>query len=89
MAIGHRVEQGPRLSFTPCFEYDTTGLEGKAVMSEDAAVAIGSPGREARVSYVRPHLRNLGDLRVLTLGGSPGSGDSGAPTAQNIPGPPI
>lgn len=42
-----------------------------------------------QVPYASPRLRSLGDLRVLTLGGSPGSGDSGAPTAQNIPGPPI
>ena len=30
-----------------------------------------------RKTYVKPTLNNLGDLRTLTLGGSPGSGESG------------
>jgi len=30
-----------------------------------------------RKPYTRPHLRVLGDLRSLTLGGSPGIGESG------------
>jgi hypothetical protein len=30
-----------------------------------------------RRSYVSPHLVELGDLRSLTLGGSPGANDSG------------
>ena len=33
------------------------------------------PGKK---EYMKPNLENLGDLRTLTLGGSPGSGDSGA-----------
>ena len=38
-----------------------------------------SPSRvaESRRPYVSPCLVDLGDLRSLTLGGSPGSGDSG------------
>jgi hypothetical protein len=31
----------------------------------------------ARRPYVSPHLVELGDLRSLTLGGSPGANDSG------------
>ena len=32
---------------------------------------------ETRRPYVSPRLVELGDLRSLTLGGSPGAGDSG------------
>ena len=32
---------------------------------------------ESRRPYVSPRLVDLGDLRSLTLGGSPGAGDSG------------
>ena len=32
---------------------------------------------ESRRPYVSPRLVELGDLRSLTLGGSPGAGDSG------------
>ncbi|MBI3162992.1 MAG: lasso RiPP family leader peptide-containing protein [Chloroflexi bacterium] len=32
--------------------------------------------------YHRPSLEELGDLRTLTLGGSPGPDDSGIPTEQ-------
>lgn len=34
-------------------------------------------GAEPRRPYVSPRLVELGDLRSLTLGGSPGAGDSG------------
>jgi len=43
-------------------------------------------GRERQRVYVAPKLAFLGDVRTITLGGSPGSGDSGAPTSQNTPG---
>jgi len=32
---------------------------------------------ESRRRYYKPSLKELGDLRTLTLGGSPGVGDSG------------
>lgn len=35
-----------------------------------------------RKPYVRPQLYPFGDLRSLTLGGSPGVGDSGNPRTQ-------
>ncbi|MCU0757563.1 MAG: lasso RiPP family leader peptide-containing protein [Xanthomonadales bacterium] len=36
------------------------------------------------LQYEAPVLRLLGDVRQLTLGGSPGSGDSGNPGEQNF-----
>ena len=44
---------------------------------------------DARASYVAPELRDLGDVRDLTLGASPGTGDSGGSgthRAMNRPG---
>jgi len=35
--------------------------------------------------YSKPALRKLGDLRTLTLGGSPGAGDSGGSTTECFP----
>jgi hypothetical protein len=37
-----------------------------------------------REAYETPVLIRLGDVRDLTLGGSPGSGDSGDPGAQRF-----
>jgi hypothetical protein len=41
------------------------------------------PGKTRRL-YRKPKLEELGDLRTLTLGGSPGAGDSGAPMLQKV-----
>jgi hypothetical protein len=38
------------------------------------------------MAYQTPRLHRLGDLRALTLGGSIGRADSGAPTRQARPG---
>jgi len=38
-----------------------------------------APRRGGRRPYAPPRLEALGDLRTLTLGGSPGLGDSGDP----------
>jgi hypothetical protein len=35
-----------------------------------------------RKQYRKPKLEELGDLRTLTLGGSPGGGDSGSLTTR-------
>ena len=35
--------------------------------------------------YSKPSLERLGDLRTLTLGGSPGVGESGNPTVPRYP----
>lgn len=40
-----------------------------------------------RQVYVRPVLTTLGDVRDLTLGGSPGSGDSAGASTEFSPGP--
>lgn len=37
-----------------------------------------------RAKYESPTLVSLGDVRDLTLGGSPGSGDSGSPGTQQF-----
>ena len=44
--------------------------------------ADGTSKRPARAPYMAPRLENLGEIRELTLGGSPGAGDSGSPTAK-------
>lgn len=41
-----------------------------------------------RKLYRKPHLQELGDLRTLTLGGSPGAGDSGTSFTQRVQGAP-
>jgi hypothetical protein len=43
------------------------------------------PGARRR-PYAPPRLEALGDVRDLTLGGSPGLGDSGNPTVFQPPG---
>lgn len=55
------------------------------------------PASEARawmdcehpIAYEPPRLRRLGNVLDVTLGGSPGTGDSGSPTLQAPIGPPI
>lgn len=44
------------------------------------------PKPPLRMAYQTPRLHRLGDLRALTLGGSVGRADSGAPTRQARPG---
>ena len=39
-----------------------------------------------RLPYTRPHIEILGDVRDLTLGGTPGIGDSGDPLNRQPPG---
>ena len=40
----------------------------------------------SRKKYHKPQLQELGDLRTLTLGGSPGLLDSGSSTIRKPPG---
>lgn len=47
-----------------------------------------APAAAPRAPYAAPRIVPLGDLRELTLGGSPGVGDSGAATTQKCPGCP-
>jgi len=39
---------------------------------------------QKRKSYQKPYLMALGDLRTLTLGGSPGAGDSGTSLTSKV-----
>jgi hypothetical protein len=40
--------------------------------------AINSKEQQFKKQYVKPALTSLGDIRDVTMGGSPGFGDSGA-----------
>ena len=42
-----------------------------------------NPVDAIRKPYFRPILEELGDLRSMTLGGTPGRGDSGSYTTRN------
>ncbi len=44
------------------------------------------PPHEPKSAWEPPKLTKLGDVRELTLGGSPGAGDSGNPTTFRPPG---
>ncbi|MDD2921322.1 MAG: lasso RiPP family leader peptide-containing protein [Anaerolineales bacterium] len=44
----------------------------------EIAPAMENNEEQIRKPYCKPLLEDLGDLRALTLGGSPGCGDSGA-----------
>lgn len=52
---------------------------------ESLAAAPGDREQRTRRSYAAPRVVVLGDVRTVTLGGSPGAGDSG-PVGYNIPG---
>jgi hypothetical protein len=65
--------------------------EGTLMKPETEATAMrlateGTPAPRQR-TYARPLLEVLGDLRTLTLGGTPGGGDSGNPLEEDIPQP--
>ncbi len=40
---------------------------------------------QQRKPYVSPELQRFGKIKEVTLGGSLGLGDSGAPTVQKVP----
>ncbi len=44
---------------------------------------ISLPEEIKRKPYSKPQLKALGDLHSLTLGGSPGTGESGGTTRKN------
>jgi hypothetical protein len=50
--------------------------------SLDTSQKVGAPLR--RPAYVSPVLRILGDVRDVTMGASPGTGDSGNPGTQQF-----
>lgn len=58
----------------------TRETEGTAMQPETERTALQSEtAGPTRRAYARPRLEVLGDVRDLTLGGSPGIGDSGNP----------
>ena len=48
---------------------------------DEAAAGVGRPRKKA---YHPPRLERFGDLRTLTLGGSPGVGDSGGSFTEMV-----
>jgi len=46
------------------------------------------PQTATRKVYKKPRLQDLGDVRAVTLGGSPGINESGAPTTRKNRTPP-
>jgi hypothetical protein len=48
------------------------------ILPEDSRTCV-EDSTKTRSLYRKPKLEKLGDLRTLTLGISPGTGDSGAP----------
>jgi hypothetical protein len=55
-------------------------------MSSHADAALNHEAADRRANYVAPDLRDLGDVRDLTLGGSPGNLDSGNSGIEQPPG---
>ena len=64
------ISAKPSLEFTRM-----TNLQPNTTIEQSAVV---------REPYETPALVFLGDVRDLTLGGSPGSGDSGSPGAERF-----
>jgi len=58
--------------------------KNKEALVETRRTAVQVKGNP-RKPYSKPQLEILGDLRNLTLGGSPGSGDSSNAGVQNPP----
>jgi hypothetical protein len=52
--------------------------------STTAETLVSNASDLPKPAYVSPVLTSLGDVRDVTLGGSPGSGDSGAPATQRF-----
>lgn len=60
-------------------------VEPRNAMSRDLNPVVPSD-QDDRASYAAPALRELGDVRDLTLGSSPGTGDSGGAGTFKAPG---
>ncbi len=57
------------------------------VSNSEALLNHGKKRADLKREYTPPHLDKLGDLRSVTLGGSIGPNESGAPFAQGDPFP--
>jgi hypothetical protein len=51
--------------------------------SQETRIFIPGEANSSRKPYRKPHLEELGALLDLTLGGSPGAGDSGTRHPEN------
>jgi hypothetical protein len=64
------------------------GLPGGGSDHPDPASRRDATGQFSTASgrrrYAKPALSSFGELRNVTLGGTPGGGDSGAPLTQNL-----
>ncbi|MBI4819746.1 MAG: lasso RiPP family leader peptide-containing protein [Deltaproteobacteria bacterium] len=61
-----------------------SSVEDATILSESTQENVAA-GAEPE-AWSSPRLSRLGDIRELTLGGSPGAGDSGNPTTFRAPG---
>ncbi len=57
----------------------------KNIITEVKTVEIEKVQEESLKCYSSPVLTELGIMQKLTLGGTPGINDSGAPSSQNMP----
>ncbi|HSG31730.1 MAG TPA: hypothetical protein VLB82_09310 [Thermodesulfobacteriota bacterium] len=53
----------------------------------ETKVAASESANSNKKLYKKPELKNYGKLKDITLGGSPGGGDSGNPGVELPPGP--
>ena len=51
----------------------------------ETKVSTREPGKSNKIVYKKPQIKNYGKLKDITLGGSPGGGDSGAPGTELPP----
>jgi len=66
-------------------------ISKEKISSETGQASAIYTEKPCKKLYRKPHLERLSDLRTLTLGGSPGAGDSGNPgvTKPQFPSPGI
>jgi hypothetical protein len=65
---------------------EETSMKPETVRTLTQPETAGTPAPSRR-AYTRPWLEVLGDIRDLTLGGTPGTGDSGDPVNFDPPQP--
>jgi len=60
-------------------------MSNNTKLQYDSKNAFRERDDKFRKVYGKPILKKIGDLRTLTLGGSPGGGDSGAGVTTEFP----
>ena len=58
----------------------------KYIMMKENNKQTNKNKQQLKKVYKKPELLGLGDIRDVTMGGSFGSGDSGNPGAEKVPG---